>query len=87
LSTGIVARRAPTGSEIPFGIRVVDLGNDKNGKPQTTGALPIKKYAAEYNVHPCTVWRAIRDCRLEYVVIGKRKLMLPPVVQRADVAE
>jgi hypothetical protein len=54
---------------------------------QGTGALPIKKYAAEYNVHPCTVWRAIRDGRLEYVVIGKRKLVLPPVVQRADVAE
>jgi hypothetical protein len=29
-------RGAPTGSEIPFGTRVVDLGNDKNGKPQTT---------------------------------------------------
>jgi hypothetical protein len=48
-----------------------------------TGALPIKKYAAEYGVHWTTVCRAIRDGRLEYVVIGKRKLVLPPVVQRA----
>jgi hypothetical protein len=51
---------------------------------QGTGALPIAKYAAEYGVHPCTVWRAIRDGRLEYVVIGKRKLVLPPVVQRQE---
>jgi hypothetical protein len=49
-----------------------------------TGALPIKKFAAEYNIHPCTVWRALRDGRLEYVVVGKRKLVLPPVVQRAE---
>jgi hypothetical protein len=48
-----------------------------------TGALPIAKYAREYGVHPCTVWRALRDGRLEYVTIGKRKLVLPPVVQRA----
>jgi hypothetical protein len=49
---------------------------------QGTGALPITQYAAEYGVHPTTVWRALRDGRLEYVVIGKRKLVLPPVVQR-----
>jgi hypothetical protein len=49
-----------------------------------TGALTIKKFAAEYGVHWTTVWRALRDGRLEYVVIGKRKLVLPPVVQRAD---
>jgi len=48
-----------------------------------TGALPICKYAAEYGVHPTTVWRALRDGRLEYVVVGKRKLVLPPVVQRS----
>jgi hypothetical protein len=47
-----------------------------------TGALPITRFAAEYGVHPTTVWRALRDGRLEYVVIGKRKLVLPPLVQR-----
>jgi len=49
---------------------------------QGTGALPIGKYAVEYGVHPTTVWRALRDGRLEYVVVGKRRLVLPPVVQR-----
>jgi hypothetical protein len=47
-----------------------------------TGALPIARFAAEYGIHPTTVWRALRDGRLEYVVVGKRKLVLPPVVQR-----
>jgi hypothetical protein len=50
---------------------------------QGTGALPIKKYAAAYGVHPTTVWRALKDGRLEYVKVGKRRLVLPPVVQRA----
>jgi hypothetical protein len=49
-----------------------------------TGALPIAKYAAEYGVHPTTVWRALRDGRLEFIVIGKRRLVLPPIVQRND---
>jgi hypothetical protein len=47
-----------------------------------TGALPIAKYAAEYGVSVCTVWRAIRDGRLEFVTIGRRKLVLPPTIQR-----
>jgi hypothetical protein len=47
-------------------------------------ALPVGKYAAKYNVHPCTIWRALRDGRLAYVVVGRRKLVLPPPVQRAD---
>jgi hypothetical protein len=50
-----------------------------------TSALPIKKYAERYGVHPVTVWRALRAGRLEYVVIGKRKLVLPPVVRREAV--
>jgi hypothetical protein len=51
--------------------------------PQQSGpALPMKKYAAKYGVHPSTVWRALRDGRLEYVMVGKRKLVLPPVVKR-----
>jgi hypothetical protein len=49
---------------------------------QSAAPLPTKQFAAAYGVHPCTVWRAVRDGRLEYVVIGKRKLILPPVVQR-----
>jgi hypothetical protein len=46
-------------------------------------ALPIKKFAAAYGVHPSTVWRAVRDGRLAFIVIGKRKLILPPVAQKA----
>ena len=45
-------------------------------------ALPIKKFAAKYGLHPCTVWRAVRDGRLPYIRVGKRKLILPPVVQK-----
>ena len=44
--------------------------------------LPIKKFAAKYGLHPCTVWRAVRDGRLSYIRVGKRKLILPPVVQK-----
>jgi hypothetical protein len=48
--------------------------------PQQT-PLPIKRYAAAYGVHPSTVWRALRDGRLQYIIVGRRKLILPPVVQ------
>jgi hypothetical protein len=54
----------------------------KSKPEQSAAALPTKKYAAKYGVHPSTVWRAVRDGRLEYVVIRKRKLILPPVVQK-----
>jgi hypothetical protein len=50
-------------------------------------ALPITKFAAAYGVHPTSVWRALRAGRLQYVVIGKRKLVLPPPVQKMPVAE
>ena len=46
------------------------------------GPLPVKKFAAAYGIHPCTVWRALREGRLDYVTVGRRKLVLPPVVQR-----
>jgi hypothetical protein len=49
---------------------------------QSVAALPIKKFANKYGVHPSTVWRALRDGRLQYILIGKRKFILPPVVQR-----
>jgi hypothetical protein len=49
---------------------------------QSAAPLPAKKFAAAYGLHPCTVWRAVRDGRLEFVMVGKRKLVLPPVVQR-----
>jgi hypothetical protein len=54
--------------------------------PHGTRALPIHKFAEQYAIHPCTVWRAVKEGRLEYVVVGKRKLILPPPVQRAGVA-
>jgi hypothetical protein len=49
---------------------------------QLAEALPTKRFAHKYGVHPSTVWRALRDGRLQYIVINKRKLILPPVVQR-----
>jgi hypothetical protein len=50
-----------------------------------TRALPIGKFAEQHGIHPCTVWRAVKEGRLEYVVVGKRKLILPPPVQRVAV--
>ena len=49
---------------------------------QSAVPLPTKRFADKYGVHPSTVWRALRDGRLQYIVIGKRKFILPPVVQR-----
>jgi hypothetical protein len=57
--------------------------NQTLSNPQQSAApLPTKKFAAAYGLHPSTVWRAVRDGRLEYVMVGKRKFVLPPVVQR-----
>jgi hypothetical protein len=44
-------------------------------------AMPITKFAAAYNIHPTTVWRALKAGRLQFVVVGKRKLVIPPPVQ------
>jgi hypothetical protein len=49
---------------------------------QSHAPLPVKKFAAAYGLHPSTVWRAVRDGRLDYLMVGKRKLILPPAVQR-----
>jgi hypothetical protein len=66
--------------------RLSDAGQSQDKKSafaqQSGPALPIKKYAAKYGVHPSTVWRALRDGRLEYVIVNKRKLVLPPIVKR-----
>ena len=48
----------------------------------SAAALPIKKYAAAWGVHPTTIWRSVRAGRLAYVVVGRRKLILPPLAQR-----
>jgi hypothetical protein len=45
-------------------------------------ALPITKFAAAYGIHTSTVWRALKEGRLSYVVVGKRKLVLLPVVRK-----
>jgi hypothetical protein len=58
------------------------IGQTPSVPQQSAAPLPTKKFAAAYGVHPSTVWRAVRDGRLEYVIVGKRKLVLPPVVQR-----
>jgi hypothetical protein len=46
-------------------------------------ALSIAKFAKAYGMDRTTVWRALRDGRLSYVLVGKRKLVIPPPVQRA----
>jgi hypothetical protein len=53
-------------------------------KIDQAGALPIKKYAVVYGVRPSTVWRAVRDGRLQYVVVGRRKLILQPRERNAN---
>jgi hypothetical protein len=45
-------------------------------------AMPITKFAAAYGIHPTTVWRALKAGRLQYVIVGKRKLVVPPPVQK-----
>jgi hypothetical protein len=50
--------------------------------PRPKGALTITNFARFYGVHPCTVWRALRDGRLEYVLVGKKKLVLHPEPRR-----
>jgi hypothetical protein len=50
-------------------------------------AMPITKFAAAYGIHPCTVWRALKAGRLQYVMVGKRKLVVPPQVQKASALE
>jgi helix-turn-helix, Psq domain len=52
-----------------------------------TGAMSITRFASEYGVSCTTVWRALRDGRLEFVTVGKRKLVLPPRVQRNEPRE
>lgn len=47
-------------------------------------ALPITKFAAAYGIHPTTVWRALKEGRLNYVVVGKRKLVLLPNVRKDE---
>jgi hypothetical protein len=47
-------------------------------------ALPITKFARLYGVDPSTVWRSLRDGRLKYVRIGKRRLVLLDSVSSGD---
>ena len=65
-----------------FGKPPVSVKAIKQASFPAQPALPIKKFAAVHGVHPSTVWRALRDGRLDYVMVGKRKHVLPPVVQR-----
>lgn len=50
-------------------------------------ALPVGKFAKAYGISPCTVWRALKAGRLQFVVVGRRKLVLPPPVQKASALE
>jgi hypothetical protein len=50
-------------------------------KPEVR-ALPIRKFAQAHGIHETTVWRALKEGRLTYVVIGKRKLVLLDSLQQ-----
>jgi hypothetical protein len=50
-------------------------------------AMPITEFSAVHGIHPCTVWRALKAGRLEYVKVGKRKLVLLPEAQRDGPSE
>ena len=45
--------------------------------------MTISKFAAAYSIDPSTVWRELRDGHLKFIVVNKRKLILPPAVQQA----
>jgi hypothetical protein len=47
------------------------------------GALPQVQFAKKYGVSLSTVWRAVKEGRLEYIVVGQRKFIMPPPVQRS----
>jgi hypothetical protein len=53
-----------------------------NDTPRPKGALSIAHFAAYYDISPTTVWRALKAGRLEYVLVGKKKLVLHPTPQR-----
>jgi hypothetical protein len=42
------------------------------------GALPQKQFAKKYSVAQSTIWRAVKAGRLSYIMIGRRKFILPP---------
>jgi hypothetical protein len=42
----------------------------------------ITEFSAAHGVHPVTTWRALKAGRLEYVIVGKRKLVVWPEAQR-----
>jgi hypothetical protein len=45
---------------------------------QSAAALPIKRYAAAYGVHLSTVLRAVRDGRLQYIVVDALFFLADP---------
>jgi hypothetical protein len=63
------------------------VARTKLNNPPPTGhsltAMPAAEFARRYHIHPTTVWRYLRDGKLEYVEVGHRKLVVPPPVQRA----
>jgi hypothetical protein len=44
--------------------------------------LPISKFAVAYGLDPSTVWRGLKSGKLKFIVVNKRKLVLPPTVQQ-----
>jgi hypothetical protein len=49
-------------------------------------ALPVLAFARAYGFSPVTVWRACKDGRLKYVMVGNRKRILLPSVETPESA-
>jgi hypothetical protein len=51
-------------------------------RPLETNAPPIGKYGAKYGAHPYPVWAHFAMVASHNVMIGRRRLVLPPVARR-----
>jgi hypothetical protein len=84
-------RGAPTGSEIPFGIQIVDLGVDKNGKSQTTLVIRWKSEGASFKKPGGDPWprnlSVLRDALSNALVehgTDRRPFADGPIVRAVD---
>jgi hypothetical protein len=51
--------------------------------PDLSRPMSITKFAAAYQIDPSTVWRGLRDGRLQFITVHRRKLIMPPRIEQA----
>jgi hypothetical protein len=84
-------RGAQTGSEIPFDRKVVNLGSDKNGQPQTTLVIQWKQEGAAVQKAGADMWRPLvvfRDALFNVLVeqgIERRPFPDGPMIRAVDI--